>query len=295
MREFLGLPADIERGSVWHAAFEAVFQCFDTEASDGGRVTWEEFVGRHKRAQALIKAKRPQLSLTEIREKVAGVWRGLDPYEAGMVTRVDLERDLMEMAFQVPSVRGLYDMVESRDAMVVDEDDWQEDLDAWILRLKQRRQEQTTEAKEQETGVASKKEQDRMSALLKAGGVQAAAEEGGSPQHDTARLQVERLQAEAEARRLQEEAEAAEKVAEASEAAEAHETAKRAWQAAAQHANLVSRLRQAEEQAKMKAAPAGTASGGSTSLRGWFGTAIHPGFISVRLPPSFGGRNTPPL
>lgn len=243
VREFLGLPAEFEKGSVWHAAFEAVFQCFDTVNTDGGRITWPEFVGRHKEAQALIKATRPKLTLTEIREKVMGVWQHLDPYEAGIVPRVDLERDLMEMAHQIPSVRSLYDVVEARDAMVVDEDDWDEDLEAWMIQVECRQA--RTHQQEVENGAEAEK----------------------PGQEQLTRLEAQRIAAEAEANRLQEEAVAAEKVAEVSEpAGEAHTSAKKAWQVAAKHSDLVSRLRQAEDQARRKAEAAAVPAVGSVSM-----------------------------
>jgi len=266
VREFLGLPAEIERGGVWHAAFETVFQCFDTADSSGGHVTWEEFLAHNQRARQLIKAQRPLLTPEQIREKVTAVWGHLDPYQAGMVTRVDLERDLMQLAFQIPSVRTLYELVEGRDAMVVDAEDWAEDIQAWITRYEQRM------ALQQEKGPARTQSQDRMHVLLEAGSksegstgesrepppasADASADEGtppGSP--DYARLESDRIKAEAKAKLLQQRAEDAQRNAEynanVSPERKAGE-AKKAWQAAAQHANLVVRLREAEAGAKRK-------------------------------------------
>jgi len=74
-----------------------LLSAYSVDSAENGGITWPEFQAQHKEARALIKSKRPKLSVEEIRIKVSAVYTKLDPSGAGMVTRLDLERDLMEV------------------------------------------------------------------------------------------------------------------------------------------------------------------------------------------------------
>ena len=99
---------------------------YDTERSAGGRITWEEFKTETRDAKAILKAKRPApLPLEMVRLELSKIYEQLDMSGAGIVPRVDLERDIMQMAYGFPRVRYFYHMIEARDEMVVEVDDYE--------------------------------------------------------------------------------------------------------------------------------------------------------------------------